>query len=51
VFAHFARGVELHLFPEGHRKAGLPLCATEAQVAKCPDMKHLEQCEAHRTSG
>jgi TolB-like protein/class 3 adenylate cyclase len=32
-------------------KAGLPLCATEAQLVKYPDMKHLEQCDARRASG
>jgi TolB-like protein/class 3 adenylate cyclase len=44
----FARDVELNLFLDGHRKAGLPLCATEAQLAKYPDMKRLEQCDAER---
>jgi hypothetical protein len=29
-------------------KAGLPLCATEAQLAKYPDMKRLPQCDAER---
>jgi hypothetical protein len=33
------------------RPAGLPLCATEAQLTKYPDMKRLEQCEAQRASG
>jgi tetratricopeptide (TPR) repeat protein len=44
----YAREAELNLFLESHRKAGLPLCATEAQLAKYPDMKRLEQCEAER---
>jgi tetratricopeptide (TPR) repeat protein len=41
----YARDVELNLFLDSNRKAGLPLCATEAQLAKYPDMKRLEQCE------
>jgi tetratricopeptide (TPR) repeat protein len=47
----FVRDVELNRFLDGHRKAGLPLCAMEAQLAKYPDMKRLEQCEAERASG
>ena len=47
----FARDVDMNLFLDSHRKAGLPLCATEAQLAKYPDMKRLEQCEAQRASG
>jgi tetratricopeptide (TPR) repeat protein len=47
----FARDVELNLFLDGHRKAKLPVCATEAQLAKYPDMKRLEQCEQQRASG
>jgi tetratricopeptide (TPR) repeat protein len=30
------------------KKAGLPVCATEAQLAKYPDMKRLDQCEQQR---
>jgi hypothetical protein len=26
-------------------KAGLPICAIEAPLARYPDMKRLEQCE------
>jgi TolB-like protein len=44
----FSREVELSLFLDSHRKAGLPICATEAQLAKYPDMKRLPQCEAER---
>jgi hypothetical protein len=44
----FARDVELNRFLDGHRKAGLPLCASEVQLAKYPDMKRLEQCEQQR---
>ena len=44
----FSRDVELNLFLASHRKAGLPVCATEAQLATYPDMKRLEQCEAVR---
>ncbi len=42
----YARDTELNLFLESHEKAGLPMCATEEQLAKYPDMKRLEQCEA-----
>jgi hypothetical protein len=44
----FSRDVELNRFLDGHRKTGLPICATEAQLAQYPDMKRLEQCEAER---
>jgi hypothetical protein len=44
----YARDDELNLFLHSHDKAGLPLCATEAQLAKYPDMKRLPQCEARR---
>jgi TolB-like protein/class 3 adenylate cyclase len=44
----FARETELNLFLDGNRKAGLPICATEAQLAKYPDMKRLPACEAER---
>jgi TolB-like protein/class 3 adenylate cyclase/Tfp pilus assembly protein PilF len=47
----FARDVELNRFLDGHRQAGLPICATEEQLAKSPDMKRLEPCEAQRASG
>ena len=47
----YARDSELNLFLDSHRKAGLPVCATEAQLAKYPDMNRLEQCEAERASG
>jgi TolB-like protein/class 3 adenylate cyclase/tetratricopeptide (TPR) repeat protein len=47
----FSREVELNRFLDSNEKAGLPLCATEAQLAKYPDMKRLEQCEAERASG
>ena len=39
------------LFLDSHEKAGLPVCATEGQLVKYPDMKRLEQCEAQRASG
>jgi Tfp pilus assembly protein PilF len=42
------RDVELNLFLDGHRKAGLPVCATEAQLAKSPDIKRLPLCEQQR---
>jgi TolB-like protein/tetratricopeptide (TPR) repeat protein len=47
----YSRDTELNLFLDSHKKAGLPLCATAAQLAKYPDMKRLEQCEAQRASG
>ena len=47
----FARETELNLWLDSHRKAGLPVCATEAQLAKYPEMKRLEQCEQQRASG
>ena len=36
------------LFLDGARKAGLPICATEALLAKDPDIKHLAECDAER---
>ena len=47
----YARATELNLFLDSHRKAGLPVCATAAQLAKYPDMKRLEQCDAEHASG
>jgi TolB-like protein/class 3 adenylate cyclase len=47
----FSRQQEQDLFIESFRKLGLPVCATEAQLAKIPDTKRLEQCEAQRASG
>jgi TolB-like protein/class 3 adenylate cyclase/Tfp pilus assembly protein PilF len=47
----YARDIELNRFLDSHRKAGLPLCASEAQLAKQPDMKRLVQCDAQRASG
>jgi TolB-like protein/class 3 adenylate cyclase/tetratricopeptide (TPR) repeat protein len=44
----YAREVELNLFLDSHEKARLPICATEAQLAKNPETKRLEQCEEHR---
>ena len=41
VIEHFLESVE---------KAGLPLCASEAQLAADPEMKRLERCEAERAS-
>jgi TolB-like protein/class 3 adenylate cyclase len=49
--AKYARETELNLFLESVEKAGLPLCATKPQLAKYPDMKRLDQCEAERASG
>jgi hypothetical protein len=50
-YGSYAREVELNLFLDSHRKAGLPICATEAQLARNPDMKRLEQCDGKRASG
>ena len=44
----FARDVELNRFLDSNRKAGLPLCATAAQLAKYPDMQRLDECDAQR---
>lgn len=44
----YARETELDRVLDGHRKAGLPICATEKQLAKYPDMKRLPECEAKR---
>jgi tetratricopeptide (TPR) repeat protein len=44
----FAREVELNRFLDSNENAGLPVCATEAQLAKYPDIKRLPQCEAER---
>ena len=44
----YARDTELNLFLDSHRKAELPLCATEAQLVKYADMKRLGQCEQQR---
>jgi TolB-like protein/class 3 adenylate cyclase/tetratricopeptide (TPR) repeat protein len=44
----YARDTELNLFLDSHEKAGLPLCATEEQLAKHPEMHRLEQCEGER---
>jgi hypothetical protein len=43
-----SRDVEMNLFLDSNRKAGMPLCATEAQLEKYPDMKRLDQCEQQR---
>jgi TolB-like protein/tetratricopeptide (TPR) repeat protein len=47
----YARANELDLFLDSVESAGLPICATEAQLAKYPDMKRLQQCEEQRASG
>ena len=44
----FVRDIELNLFLDSNRKAGLPICATETQLTKYPNMKRLEQCEQQR---
>jgi hypothetical protein len=47
-FGSFPREAELIFWLDSHRKAGLPICATEAQLAGWPDMKRLPQCDAER---
>jgi hypothetical protein len=47
----YVRDVELNRFLDSHRKAGLPVCASGAQLAKYPDMLRLEKCEQQRASG
>jgi tetratricopeptide (TPR) repeat protein len=44
----FVRDIELNFFLESHRKAGLPVCASEAQLKKYPDMTRLPLCEQQR---
>jgi adenylate cyclase len=46
----FAREADLNRFLDGHRKAGLPLCATEAQREIYPNMIRLEECEEQRVT-
>jgi hypothetical protein len=38
-------------FLESARKAGLPLCATEAQLEAYPTIERVDDCEAQRASG
>jgi TolB-like protein/class 3 adenylate cyclase/Tfp pilus assembly protein PilF len=47
----YAREIERDLFLDSIEKAGLPLCATQEQLAKYPAIERLEQCEARRASG
>jgi TolB-like protein/class 3 adenylate cyclase/tetratricopeptide (TPR) repeat protein len=47
----YARETERDLFLDSIEKAGLPVCATEEQLAKYPDMERLPECEAQRASG
>ncbi len=44
----FARESEFELLVESVKKAGLPSCATEEQLANYPDMKRLPECELQR---
>jgi hypothetical protein len=44
----FARETELDLFLDSNRKAGLPICASEAQLAKYPNLKRLPRCDVER---
>ena len=44
----FARKTELDLFLDSNRKAGLPICASEAQLAKYPNLERLPHCAAER---
>jgi TolB-like protein/class 3 adenylate cyclase/tetratricopeptide (TPR) repeat protein len=44
----YARDVELNRFLNSHRKAGLAICASEAQLARYLDMLRMPQCETKR---
>jgi TolB-like protein/class 3 adenylate cyclase len=44
----YAREIEMDLFLDSGDKSGLPLCASEAQLAQYPDMTPLPACEAER---
>jgi TolB-like protein/Tfp pilus assembly protein PilF len=44
----FARKSEFELLVNSIKKAGLPTCAAEEQLAKYPDMNRLPECELHR---
>jgi hypothetical protein len=44
----FRRDTELNLFVDGVRDAGLPVCASDAVLAKEPDLKRLPLCERER---
>ena len=50
-FQRYQNPADRDHFGDGLRKAGLPLCATEAQLAQSPDMVRLEDCERQRASG
>jgi len=43
-----ARDIELKLYLDGVRKAGLPVCATEAYLQAHKDIKPLSDCEKDR---
>jgi TolB-like protein/class 3 adenylate cyclase len=45
---NYAREEELQLFLDSIERAGLPLCAADAQLETYKDMKRLEQCERQR---
>jgi hypothetical protein len=44
-----ARDIELNLYLDGARKAGLPMCTSAAFVKANPDMKPLPECDLNRT--
>jgi TolB-like protein/class 3 adenylate cyclase/tetratricopeptide (TPR) repeat protein len=44
----FAMERETELFAEGARKAGLPACATAAELKDNPNMIHVKSCDAER---
>ncbi len=44
-----ARDVELNLYLDGARKAGLPMCASKEFVKANPDLKPLPECELIRS--
>jgi TolB-like protein/class 3 adenylate cyclase len=50
-FGAFERETERMLFVEGARKAGLPVCATAAQLQQWPNMQRLAVCSEQRPQG
>jgi TolB-like protein/class 3 adenylate cyclase len=49
-FGEFARDTERMLFVDGAREAGLPICATPAQLRQWPDLRRLTICNQERAS-
>jgi predicted Zn-dependent protease len=49
-FGGFRDQATLALYLDGVRKAGLPECASQAELQKYPKMTHLALCDARRTT-